>query len=159
MKMGRDPAPPIATVGPILPENLCLVVDRALAFDRDRRYPDAGSMLEDVRAVLRGEAPPVALRLLATSLPHTPIPAADLVTTLATSSSEVPIYLSGFSSLEASTELSEGVSTDPEPSPDVKRISTPDIVIEGALETTLPSPVDDEGLVDPHPPGSRPPRR
>ena len=38
---------------------LCLVVDRALAFDRDRRYPDARTMQTDVRALLHGAAPPL----------------------------------------------------------------------------------------------------
>ncbi|MCC6557044.1 MAG: serine/threonine protein kinase [Polyangiaceae bacterium] len=60
MKMANEPAPPLATMAPGAPRDVCLVVDRALAFDRDQRYPDAASMLEDVRAVIRGERPPHA---------------------------------------------------------------------------------------------------
>jgi hypothetical protein len=152
MKMGRDPAPPIARVAPLLPPNICRVIDRALAFDREQRYPDARSMHEDVRAVLRGEEPPNALRLLGSSGPPISVAAPAPVTTAGTSSSEVPIYLSGFSSgVEVSAELVEGISTDREPSPEVKRVSAPEIIMDGAVEMTLPSPVFD--------PGPKPPKR
>jgi serine/threonine protein kinase len=144
MKMGRDQAPPLATVGPLLPENICMVVDRALAFDRERRYPDARSMLADVRAVLRGEAPPVARRLRAGSVRPAPNTTATPLTTPGTSSDEVPIYLSGFSRVEVTAEIVEGSSTDRDP-PDGRAGSGPEIVIEGAIETTLPSPVFEPG--------------
>ncbi|WP_437639605.1 serine/threonine-protein kinase [Sorangium sp. So ce854] len=62
LKMGREPAPPLAQRAPRTPRDVCLVVDRALAFDRDQRYPDARCMLEDVRALLRGAPPPYASR-------------------------------------------------------------------------------------------------
>ncbi|MGK3994791.1 serine/threonine-protein kinase [Sorangium sp. So ce1024] len=62
LKMGKEPAPPLAQHAPRTPRDVCLVVDRALAFDRDQRYPDARHMLEDVRALLRGEPPPFASR-------------------------------------------------------------------------------------------------
>jgi serine/threonine-protein kinase len=57
MKVISDPAPPLATVAPQVTADVCSVVDRALAFDRDRRYPDAASMQSDVRAVARAEKP------------------------------------------------------------------------------------------------------
>ena len=60
MRMGREPAPPLATIAPSLPAELCSVVDRALAFNRDERYRDARSMLEDIRAVAQGLVPPHA---------------------------------------------------------------------------------------------------
>src|SRR5262249_14457143 len=47
------------------PEGVCAVVDRALAFQRDRRYPDASTMQKDIRAVQRGEPPPYATARLA----------------------------------------------------------------------------------------------
>ena len=151
MKMGRDPAPPIASVARNLPDNICLVVDRALAFDREQRYPDARAMHEDVRAVLRGEDPPNALRLLSGSGPPTSETGAVApFTTVGTSSNDVPIYLSGFSSLvEVSAELVEGISTDREPSPEVKPASSPEIIMDGAVELTLPSPVFDPGVKPP----------
>jgi serine/threonine-protein kinase len=62
-KMAKEPAPPIATIAPKTPSDVCLIVDRALAFHADRRYPDAGTMLGDVRAVLRGGSPPFAAKL------------------------------------------------------------------------------------------------
>jgi eukaryotic-like serine/threonine-protein kinase len=62
VKMAKMPAPPLATVAVGAPRDLCLVVDRALAFDRDQRYPEAALMLEDVRALRRGQHPPYATR-------------------------------------------------------------------------------------------------
>jgi serine/threonine protein kinase len=64
MKMAKEPAPLLASVLPGVPRDIGLVVDRALAFDRDQRYPDAASMLEDVRAVRASKRPARALQLL-----------------------------------------------------------------------------------------------
>jgi serine/threonine protein kinase len=60
VRMATEQAPPLASVAPDLPAGLCRVVDRALALDPRRRYPDAASMRGDLRAVRRGEAPPWA---------------------------------------------------------------------------------------------------
>jgi serine/threonine-protein kinase len=57
MKVISDPAPPLASVAPQVTADVCAVVDRALAFDREKRYPDAASMQADVRAVVRGDKP------------------------------------------------------------------------------------------------------
>jgi serine/threonine protein kinase len=66
MAMASRPAPPLASVAPELPADLCAVVDLALAFSRDARYPDARTMLKDVRALRQGARPPFAtLRLAA----------------------------------------------------------------------------------------------
>jgi serine/threonine protein kinase len=64
MKMAKEPAPPIASVLPGLPHDVCHVIDRALAFDRDRRYADAASMLADLRAVRGRQRPLHALRFI-----------------------------------------------------------------------------------------------
>ncbi|MDI1450597.1 serine/threonine-protein kinase [Polyangium sp. 6x1] len=70
VKMSTEPAPPLATLVKDVPPSVCMVVDRALAFRTDRRYPDAATMQRDVRALLRGEPPPYALeRLAAGELP------------------------------------------------------------------------------------------
>jgi eukaryotic-like serine/threonine-protein kinase len=150
LKMGREPAPPIAMLAPELPRNVCLLVDRALAFDRDKRYPDADAMLEDVRAAVRGELPPHALRFmegrdratLVDAQPpgtagdggghlHTPGP-----TTEATSS-EIPIVLSGFSVNEPSTDS----APTPEMMPAIHvDTSEPFITVAAGIETTLISP-------------------
>ncbi|HSN97041.1 MAG TPA: serine/threonine-protein kinase [Candidatus Nanopelagicales bacterium] len=72
VKMATQPAPRLGTVVQGAPPGLCLIVDRALAFDRDRRYPDAKTMQEDVRAVLRGQLPSFAAgRLSHGDLPGT----------------------------------------------------------------------------------------
>jgi len=60
IKMATQPAPPLATVAPGTPEPVCQVVDRALRFDADARYPNASTMRDDVRAVMAGHAPPFA---------------------------------------------------------------------------------------------------
>jgi serine/threonine-protein kinase len=63
--MATLPAPPLSWVAKETPMPVCAIVDRALAFLQSRRYPDARTMQEDVRAVRRGEEPPYATALLA----------------------------------------------------------------------------------------------
>jgi eukaryotic-like serine/threonine-protein kinase len=65
VKMSTEPAPPVGTIAKDAPTPVCMVVDRALAFRVERRYPDAATMQRDVRAVLRGESPPYATERLA----------------------------------------------------------------------------------------------
>ncbi|WP_437607034.1 serine/threonine-protein kinase [Sorangium sp. So ce834] len=60
IKMSTTPAPPLSTVAPGVDPRVARVVDRALAFQVERRYPNAQTMLADVRAVRRGEEPPFA---------------------------------------------------------------------------------------------------
>jgi serine/threonine-protein kinase len=62
--MASKPAPPLASVLSSASADVCAVVDLALAFSREARYPDARTMQEDVRAVRRGEPPPFATRRL-----------------------------------------------------------------------------------------------
>ncbi len=58
--MATSPAPPLASVAPHVAEPLAAIVDLALAFNRDARYPDARSMQGDVRAVRAGQPPEFA---------------------------------------------------------------------------------------------------
>jgi serine/threonine-protein kinase len=58
--MATKPAPPLASVAPDVPPGVAAIVDVALAFSRDARYPDARTMRGDVLAVQRGEPPPFA---------------------------------------------------------------------------------------------------
>jgi eukaryotic-like serine/threonine-protein kinase len=81
-RMLTEPAPPLGSVSPATPEPVCMVVDRALAFDRQRRYPDARSMQEDVRAARAGTPPPCAARMLRESGPPNPSPRAPSKTPL-----------------------------------------------------------------------------
>ncbi len=60
IKMVSLPAPPLALVAPDVPRDVCLVVDRALMFDREQRYSDALAMQHDVRAMREGRLPPYA---------------------------------------------------------------------------------------------------
>ena len=73
VKMGMMPAPPLASVFPGADPGLCLVVDRALAFDKERRYPDALTMQADVRALRAGGVPRYASsKLAAGDVPNPP---------------------------------------------------------------------------------------
>ncbi|HTJ85538.1 MAG TPA: serine/threonine-protein kinase [Polyangiaceae bacterium] len=60
VKMGTEPAPLLLTVAPSVDPRIAKIVDRALAFRVDDRYPDAKTMREDLRAVLDGRDPPFA---------------------------------------------------------------------------------------------------
>jgi serine/threonine-protein kinase len=55
-KLMSGPAESLASAAPSVPPSVCAIVDRALAFDRSNRYPDAAAMQADVRAA-RGEVP------------------------------------------------------------------------------------------------------
>jgi serine/threonine-protein kinase len=72
-QMSSRPAPPLVAVAPDAPTDVCLVVDRALAFERDVRYPDAQTMQEDVKAVRRGDPPPYATRKMVELGPPNPV--------------------------------------------------------------------------------------
>jgi serine/threonine-protein kinase len=52
-----EPAAPLATVAPHLPHEVCAVVDRAVAFVKEQRYPDATTMRFDVSALRQGRPP------------------------------------------------------------------------------------------------------
>jgi serine/threonine protein kinase len=60
VKMGTEPAPLLLSVAPSVDPRIAKIVDRALAFRVDDRYPDAKTMREDLRAVLDGRDPPFA---------------------------------------------------------------------------------------------------
>lgn len=55
-----QPAPPLASVAPHLPPAICAVVDRAVAFVKTERYPDAATMRFDVVALEGAREPPYA---------------------------------------------------------------------------------------------------
>ncbi len=65
LKMASLPAPPLLSVAPEAPPGVGQIVDRALRFDREQRYPDALTMQADVRAVRAGLPPPNAAPKLA----------------------------------------------------------------------------------------------
>ncbi|MDI1428820.1 serine/threonine-protein kinase [Polyangium sorediatum] len=56
-------APPIGSIVPGLPPAFCEVVDRALAFDRQRRWPDARTMQRALQAAMQHmpPAPPITM--------------------------------------------------------------------------------------------------
>jgi eukaryotic-like serine/threonine-protein kinase len=60
MAMASRPAPPLASVVPGIAPAVAGVIDLALAFSRDARYPDARTMQGDVRALRQGQPGPYA---------------------------------------------------------------------------------------------------
>jgi eukaryotic-like serine/threonine-protein kinase len=69
-KMATQPAPPLSSVAPNVPQDVCLIVDRALRFRKEDRYPDAATMQADVRGVRAGLPPSHATaRILAGDAP------------------------------------------------------------------------------------------
>lgn len=57
-KMAREPAPPIRSVDASVSPEFAAIVDRAIQFAREDRYPDAKAMSADVRRALEALAPP-----------------------------------------------------------------------------------------------------
>jgi serine/threonine-protein kinase len=79
-----QPAPPVASVAPYVSPHVAAVVDRALAYDKSNRWPDARAMQEGVRnayARLR-EAPITTAPKLVP--PEAPAPTAPVATAMAT---------------------------------------------------------------------------
>jgi eukaryotic-like serine/threonine-protein kinase len=60
MRVIAHGAPRLKTVIRDIDPNIAAIVDRSLAFEVVDRYPDAGTMLADIRAVRGGKAPPYA---------------------------------------------------------------------------------------------------
>ncbi|AKT36492.1 serine/threonine-protein kinase [Chondromyces crocatus] len=56
--------PPLSSVAPTVPADVAAIVDRALAFVKYHRYPDAETMRLDVRAVRSGHPAPYARAVL-----------------------------------------------------------------------------------------------
>ena len=146
MKQAREPAPPIMRYAPSLPASVAMIIDRALTFDREKRYLSAATMLEDVRSVLRGGAPAHAIELdggvdRAASTHHVTVVISEAASSppvdTQADSAEIPIYLSGFSGIF-------DASTDREPAP-LDEPSAP----SPPLETTLISPAGPPPARDP----------
>ncbi|MEA2748247.1 MAG: eukaryotic-like serine/threonine-protein kinase [Myxococcales bacterium] len=73
-KMANEPAPPIRSITPSVSERVAVIIDRALAFRREDRYPTAAAMRVEVQAArdviepesMRMEAEPAAAAIAAT---------------------------------------------------------------------------------------------
>jgi serine/threonine-protein kinase len=137
MKQGREPAPPLLLHAPNVSPAVAMVVDRAVAFNREQRYPDAHAMLEDVRALLGNLTPSNAMRLggaadraaTTRAIPTLSAQSLPSATSSVASTSEIPIYLSGFS------EVPIRIEPDPkEPSPALPRAPLERTMISPALD-------------------------
>jgi eukaryotic-like serine/threonine-protein kinase len=83
VRMATVPAPPVREASPQIDPDFAAVLDRALMFTKERRYPDADTMQADVRALLRGEKPlhTGEPALVATGLPTVATPSPVAATT------------------------------------------------------------------------------
>lgn len=48
------PPAPLSSIAPGVPDELATIIDKALAYDRAVRYPDAGALVDDLRRFLTG---------------------------------------------------------------------------------------------------------
>jgi serine/threonine-protein kinase len=69
--MATQPAPPLCSVAPEVPKEIGGVIDRALAFYKEERYPDARAMQADVRALREGRAPSAPSAVVGSASPET----------------------------------------------------------------------------------------
>jgi serine/threonine-protein kinase len=106
VKMTSQAAPALASVASTIAPGVCQIVDRALALEREQRYPDAATMQLDVRATRDGKAPPYAvaasagdedaLRALAASLVRDGAPSSATAATTIGQADDTGKGVSGF---------------------------------------------------------------
>jgi eukaryotic-like serine/threonine-protein kinase len=114
LKMASRPAPSLISVAPETPPGVGLVVDRALRFERELRYPDALTMQADVRALRAGLPPPSATpsarapaaAAFADAVTIRPAPAASAERTAAASPSAIAAPSGPAMTSQAGSELS-----------------------------------------------------
>jgi serine/threonine-protein kinase len=111
IKMATEPAPSLGSVAPDAPSTLCAVVDRALVFDRERRYPDAPTMQTDVRALRAGSDPPYATRMAGVDPPVASVKGSAVLPP----TPETPTRAEGRSTPEAETRVSGHVTASAAP--------------------------------------------
>jgi serine/threonine protein kinase len=70
-------APALRSVAPHVPEEVAQIIDLALAFDREARYPDARTMQSDVRSATAKKKPPFAIARLVATEQGVPMPASS----------------------------------------------------------------------------------
>jgi len=87
IKVATEPARPLRSVAPNVSPGVAAIVDRALAFKRDDRYPNAAAMRDDVRAAMAGASAPLSAPFLA------PMPAEPTAAIAATVHREPPPVL------------------------------------------------------------------
>ena len=118
-KMANEPAPKVRSVLPTVSERVAAIIDRALEFRRDDRYPNAAAMRADVQAA-RDVIEPESIRTEARPMAP-PLPVSTTTKALAEAEpeakAEATIALSA-SDLEANeTAAAETDAKKPEPAP------------------------------------------
>jgi serine/threonine-protein kinase len=87
VKMATTPPPPLESVAPHMPDDVCAVANRALAFEVGKRYPSSAVMQGDVRALRSGDPPPFAMQALSDHGPPNPMVEPSSMPSLAVGSS------------------------------------------------------------------------
>jgi serine/threonine-protein kinase len=114
--MANEPAPAIRSVAPNVSERVAAIIDRALAFDREDRYPTAAAMRADVQAA-RDPSEPESVGLAA----------AKSVTSKATAESTIALSATD---LDASSSASEAGDGEPTHATELAKAFPPDVVAE-----------------------------
>ncbi len=161
-------APPLQSLVPDIPAELCAIVDRALAFEKDKRWPDARAMQRALRTVRQSlpTTPSLApARFIASNIRQGG-PTANLALTQdatqppARKNVRVALVFGGLFGVALATAIIVFVSTTPAPSastetatasPALSAASTPSAIAALPAPTTTPveaasaAPVPDTG--------------
>lgn len=139
--MASTAAPAIRTIAPDVPPDLAAVIDVALAFSKDARYPDARTMQEDVRALRQGKSPPHASKKAGTRELATRV---DLVAPVIPPSSSAPV--SAFAPTERELAAVPPSSVRPQAAPPTptEALPSPPTDVTAALDATKQSPAGAE---------------
>jgi serine/threonine-protein kinase len=128
--MATEPAPPLTSIAPDVNADLGAVIDRSLCFSRHGRYADARAMQYDIRALLAGERPHLAIQHLEgearATLADRQFPHRDLASS--PQSSTRPLEAFGVGPASSPTRLDRGASKSPDKNglgPDAARAPLP----------------------------------
>ena len=154
-KMANEPAPPIRSIAPSVSERVAAIIDRALAFRREDRYPTAAAMRADVQAA-RDVVEPESTRM--------ELPPAATSTTTKTAESTIALSESDLETSAAPPDVAAATELAP-----AKELAAPNApaVAEGEAEGEAESATEAEPRSEPpaaersEPPPSEPtsPRR
>ncbi|HTL92146.1 MAG TPA: protein kinase, partial [Steroidobacteraceae bacterium] len=131
--MATQPAPALCSVAPGVPQEIGAVIDRALAFYKEERYPNARAMQADVQALRQGHAPSALLAIAGSAPPEAKTrvegerPAASQLMTAVTPAPDAPTRVQA----AAAAGLAAPTSADPHsartvvaPGPDAATVVT-----------------------------------
>jgi len=154
VKMQREPAPKLVAAYPEVSPAFAALVDRALAFEKADRYPTAGAMLADVRALRErlaaaGEGGSVDLLVPAPRVagpapePET-LASQDVIAVISTTDGEVPV--------QRAVAFAATLVAMPSPIAKERASASVEVVAPPAEEVRPPTPSELEPFPPPSPP-------